>query len=264
MAGVSASEPTYAKSVPGASQGYAEWEAAGLRWLGEATAQGGARVVGVRDVAPDRLLLDRLTPAPPSVAAAEEFGAGLAATHLTGAPAWGAAPPGWEGEGWFGPASDPLPLEVGEWSTWGELYAVRLASLTRLAVDGGELTTAEAAEVDALGEHCAAGDFDTSDTPARIHGDLWSGNVMWTPDGVVLIDPAAHGGHREADLAMLDLFGAPHLDRVHAAYRDAAPLDDGWEERVGLHQLYPVLVHAVLFGGGYAGQAMRLVRALGS
>ena len=67
-----------------------------------------------------------------------------------------------------------------------------------------------------------AGEYDDlSDEPCRIHGDLWSGNVVWARDGVHLIDPAAHGGHRETDLAMLGLFGLPHLERVLRAYDEA-------------------------------------------
>ena len=99
--------------------------------------------------------------------------------------------------------------------------------------------------------------------PARIHGDLWSGNVLWGSDGTAwLIDPAAHGGHRETDLAMLALFGAPHLQRLLDAYAEAAPLADGWRERVPLHQLHPLLVHAVLFGGGYGARAAQAARSL--
>ena len=96
--------------------------------------------------------------------------------------------------------------------------------------------------------------------PARLHGDLWSGNILWSADGAVLIDPAAHGGHRETDLAMLDLFGLPHLARVLAAYDETWPLDDGWRQRVPLRQLHPLLVHAALFGGGYGAQAVAAAR----
>lgn len=78
---------------------------------------------------------------------------------------------------------------------------------------------------------------------------------MWTPDGVVLIDPAAHGGQRETDLAMLALFGCPFLDDVVRGYQRVRPLQRGWRTRVGLHQLYPLLAHVVLFGGGYPRQA---------
>jgi fructosamine-3-kinase len=83
---------------------------------------------------------------------------------------------------------------------------------------------------------------------------------MWTPGGATLIDPAAHGGHREADLAMLALFGAPHLDACLAAYQTEWPLAAGWRERVGLHQLYPLAVHALLFGSGYAAQLLARAR----
>lgn len=85
---------------------------------------------------------------------------------------------------------------------------------------------------------------------------------MWGADGAArLIDPAAHGGHRETDLAMLHLFGAPHLDRILDGYQQAAPLADGWRDRVPLHQLFPLLVHTVLFGRGYAEQAVAAARS---
>ena len=103
-----------------------------------------------------------------------------------------------------------------------------------------------------------------TEPPARLHGDLWSGNVLWAPDGAWLIDPAAHGGHRETDLAMLALFGCPHLDHVLAAYDETAPLADGWRARVPTHQLFPLLVHVVLFGRSYTAQAVAAARAVPS
>jgi fructosamine-3-kinase len=84
---------------------------------------------------------------------------------------------------------------------------------------------------------------------------------MWTPDGVVLIDPAAHAGHRETDLAMLALFGCPHYDAVIDGYQQVRPLGTGWRDRIGLHQLFPLLAHVVLFGGGYAQQTHSCARA---
>jgi fructosamine-3-kinase len=80
--------------------------------------------------------------------------------------------------------------------------------------------------------------------------------VHWGDGQAWLIDPAAHGGHRETDLAMLHLFGCPHLERLVAAYEGVNPLADGWRERIALHQLFPLLVHTVLFGRGYATQAV--------
>jgi fructosamine-3-kinase len=97
--------------------------------------------------------------------------------------------------------------------------------------------------------------------PARTHGDLWSGNVFWSGGKGWLIDPAAHGGHRETDLAMLALFGAPFLDEILAAYQAVTPLAGGWRARVPLHQLHPLLVHACLYGETYGAQAGAAARA---
>ncbi|HYN66014.1 MAG TPA: fructosamine kinase family protein, partial [Ornithinibacter sp.] len=202
-----------------------------------------------------------LTAAPATRAAAERLGRGLAATHAAGATAYGCGPPGWAGDGWLGPLSEPLPLALGAWDTWGSFYAQ--ARITPLLVEARERAVLDAADVTVLqrlADRVVDGAFDTGEPPARLHGDLWSGNVMWTARGAVLIDPAAHGGHREADLAMLALFGAPHLDRVLAAYDEVAPLADGWSERVPLHQVHPLLLHAVLFGGSYVAQTLRAAR----
>ncbi|MEU0459358.1 fructosamine kinase family protein, partial [Streptomyces sp. NPDC006129] len=131
----------------------------------------------------------------------------------------------------------------------------------RRAVDQGTVRPGEATDVERLCEHLP-GLAGPAEPPARLHGDLWSGNVLWAADGHVwLIDPAAHGGHRETDLAMLHLFGCPHLEAVLAGYQEEAPLADGWRDRVGVHQLFPLLVHAVLFGRGYAEQALAVARS---
>jgi fructosamine-3-kinase len=101
-----------------------------------------------------------------------------------------------------------------------------------------------------------------AEPPSRLHGDLWAGNVHAGGDGRLwLLDPAAHGGHRETDLAMLALFGCPQLEQLLAAYTDVTPLALGWQQRVPLHQLFPLLVHAVLFGGGYGCGAVAAARA---
>ncbi|MEZ5139333.1 MAG: fructosamine kinase family protein [Acidimicrobiales bacterium] len=95
-----------------------------------------------------------------------------------------------------------------------------------------------------------------------MHGDLWAGNRLVDRAGRSwLIDPAAHGGHREFDLAMMRLFGG-FEEACFAAYDEARPLAEGWRERVPLHQLAPLIVHAVKFGGGYRAAAAAALRSL--
>ncbi|WP_448852595.1 fructosamine kinase family protein [Corynebacterium sp. 335C] len=252
----------HVKTRPGAPDGFFDCEAAGLRWLAEAEDRGGARVVGVLGAGPGELRLARITPARATREAAAEFGARLAATHDAGADGFGAPPAGWEGDGFFGPLSDPRPMTLVPRATFGEFWADdRLAPA--LAELDGVYGPEERAVFDRLLDRLHAGEFDDDDPPARVHGDLWGGNLMWDAEGAVLIDPAAHGGHREEDLAMLALFGADHLDAIVGGYLEAHPLPGGRAgvaERTPLHHLYGVLMHAVLFGGGYAGQALSIAR----
>ncbi|SDS57453.1 Fructosamine-3-kinase [Paraoerskovia marina] len=258
---------TFRKSRAGAPAGFFEREAAGLAWI---DVPAGPRVVGVRDVGPDYLDLERIDPATPDARAARSFGVKLARLHETAAPGFGAPPDGTTGDGFFGPTDDPLALVAGTWSTWPEFYAeARLRPVADQAVERGALTSPEADRLrraaDVVGRW-GGGPCRDAD-PARVHGDLWSGNLLWTP-GVhgteaVLVDPAAHGGHRESDLAMLALFGAPHLDEILAGYGSVSAIPPGWERRATLHQLYPVAVHAVLFGGGYRARLAGMLDALG-
>lgn len=230
-------------------------EAAGLRWLAEADATPVPRVHGREEA---WLVLDRVREGRPGREAALRFGRELAGLHAAGAPAFGAPPPGGPVEAFIGLA--PMRNVTGDdWPAW---YAEhRVLPYLRRAVDAGTMDAGEAAVVERV---CArlpelAG---PAEPPARLHGDLWNGNVLWGADGRVrLIDPAAHGGHRETDLAMLALFGCPLLDAVLEGYQDVAPLASGWRARVGVHQLFPLLVHAVLFGRGYAGQALAAARS---
>lgn len=251
---------TFTKSDPQAPPGYFRWEEAGLEWLREAE---GAPVVEVRGRSDGHLALRQLSSVTPEPSAARSFGRSLAQTHDAGAAAWGCGPPGWTGDGFFGPLAEPLPLPLGSWDTWGAFYAeARLEPMVRRCRDAGLYDAGAASSFARLVGRVGAGALDTDDAPARLHGDLWSGNVMWTPSGVTLIDPAAHGGHRETDLALLALFGAPHLDEILTGYGEVHPLAEGRAARVGLHQLHCLLVHAVLFGGGYAARAHGIARHL--
>jgi len=223
----------FVKSRPAPLTGEYATEAAGLRWLGEA----GVAVPEVIEASHERLVLEWLEPGPTDP---EELGRTVARLHLAGAPAFGALPPGAPGP--FRIAAAEFP--AGESVDWPSFYAER--RLLPLA-GGSRAVEAVCARIDDL-----AG---PAEPPARLHGDLWGGNVH----GAYLIDPAAYGGHREVDLAMLRLFGWPG-DRFLAAYEEVAPLAEGHADRVELYQLLPLLVHAALFGGGYAAAAERAAR----
>ncbi|MGH1523278.1 fructosamine kinase family protein [Leifsonia sp. L25] len=246
------------KERPEAPALFFEAEAAGLRWLSDAERDGGARVVRITDVGPGRIELEEVQETRPTADAARAFGAALAATHAAGAAAFGAPPDGWDGPLFIG----RRPLPVARESTWGRFYARdRVRPYLDPAVQAGNLTAQQREVVDAALARVAAGVFDDDEPPARLHGDLWTGNVLWAPAGAVLIDPAAHGGHRETDLAMLALFGAPHLDDILAGYDAARPLRAGWRERVPVHQLHPLAVHAAGHGASYGAALAEAARA---
>lgn len=239
------------KTRPQTPAGMFEREAEGLTWLREA---GGANVPRVLGVDAECLILEWIEPGKPTTEMAEEFGRQLAVTHLAGAAEFGA-----DNEGYIG----VLPLPNRALPTWEEFYASRrIMPYVRAARDRDALTADEADTIETLMRkiHQYSG---PAEQPSRLHGDLWSGNLVWGAEGGVwLIDPAAHGGHRETDLAMLALFGAPFLQRIIDAYNETAPLADGWEDRIKLHQLHPLLVHAVMFGGGYGTRAATAAAAV--
>jgi fructosamine-3-kinase len=250
---------TLVKQNPAAPDRFFESEAAGLRWLAEATTAGGARVAAVIAVAPGRIELERIESARPTPAAARAFGAALARTHDAGADAFGSAPPAWDGPGFIG----DRPQRYAREPTWGAFYARdRVLPFLAIAEEAGSVTAAEARGVRAACELVASGAFDDDEPAARIHGDLWNGNLLWDAAGGVLIDPAAHGGHRETDLAMLALFGAPHLGEILAGYESAHRLRAGWRDRVPLHQLHPLAVHAAGYGRSYGVELATAARAV--
>ncbi|WP_104105399.1 fructosamine kinase family protein [Nocardioides sp. 616] len=232
------------KTLPHPPPGFFEAEAAGLRWLGEVP--DGAPAAEVLAVDSDCLIVRWIEPGRTTPDAAVDFGRRLARTHAAGAPAYGG-----ERDGYIG----RLPLPNRTAPTWAEFFATRrILPYLKLARDRSAIEESDATAVESVLGRLSA--LVPEEGPARIHGDLWNGNCLWGLDGAVhLIDPAAHGGHRETDLAMLSLFGLPNLQRALAAYADEAPLADGWQDRTGLHQLHPLLVHACHFGGGYGARA---------
>lgn len=249
---------TSAEAAPGSYTA----EAAGLEWIASAAgAPAVPEVLGVVDPPrPDReprmLALSWVEPGRLSSAGAEALGQGLAALHRAGAPGYCVAPPGAP----TGLRIGPLELPAGTAATWAEAYGtLRLRPLANRAANSGALTRGGLAAIERVCERLPelAG---PAEPPARLHGDLWGGNVLANTDGLpYLIDPAAYGGHREMDLAMLRLFGGPD-ERCFSAYAEAFPLADGHQERVKLWQLFPLLVHTVLFGGGYGDRVAAIAR----
>lgn len=237
----------FVKTRAGAPAAEYATEAAGLRWLAE---PGALRVPDVVAVGETFLALAWVEGG--GALDEEEFGRGLAGVHAAGAPGFGGPEPMR-----LGPVvlpNEPLP-------TWPAFYVQRrVLPLVGAARDRGALDTTGAAAVEAV---CARMDelAGPPEPPARLHGDLWAGNVHADTEGHPwLIDPAAYGGHREVDLAMYALFGAGLRGPGLAAYEEIRPLAEGWRDRVELWQLFPLLVHAVLFGGGYGASAAVLAR----
>jgi fructosamine-3-kinase len=225
-------------------------EAAGLRWLAEA---GAVPVPAVLARDSGCLVTEWAEAGGSDRQAAARFGRELAALHIFGADRFGAPWPGTI-------AGLPLPNDSGRrWPAW---YAAnRLLPYIRIARDAGALSAGDARLIESAAARSAAL-AGPDEQPSRIHGDCWSGNVLWSGGRGWLIDPAAHGGHRETDLAMLALFGAPYLDQIMAGYTEVAPLADGWRSRVPLHQLHPLLVHVCLFGASYRDSALAAARAV--
>jgi fructosamine-3-kinase len=155
-----------------------------------------------------------------------------------------------------------VPLQNAPAQGWSEFFAARrLAPALSAAREGGAIDARDAEVVEVVIRRIdeLAGD---PEPPARVHGDLWAGNLLWAADGQVwLVDAAAaHDGHRETDLAMLALFGAPYLAEIMASYDQGYPLAPGWQRRIPLHQIHPLLIHAALFGGGYGARAADAAR----
>ena len=242
----------FAKTRSGGPPGFFVTEAAGLAWLREAGSVAVPEVLDVSDDPPG-LVLEWIEPGAPHAKTEEDFGRALAELHATGAPAFGRQDRRSTG-------SRGLPNEPCE--TWAEFYAAnRLLPLARLASDAEALPPAAIRDLEGIADRLdeLGG---PAEPPARLHGDLWAGNRLVGKGGVSwLIDPASHGGHREFDLAMMRLFGG-FGDACFAAYAEGSPVAEGWQRRVPLHQLAPLVVHAIKFGGGYAGATLRALDAL--
>jgi fructosamine-3-kinase len=260
----------FVKSGAGLPDDLLSVEAAGLRWLADGDSHGvddsdGVRVPAVvalgesrgsgddhGQVGPPVLVLEWIERGVATSSTAERLGRGLATLHARGAPGFG-----WVRDGFIGSLPQRNTPMADDWpSFW---FGYRIEPLAQQATDRRSLSADAGALVRRLGDRLpdlAA----PAEPPARLHGDLWSGNVMVGAGGEPwVVDPAPYGGHREVDLAMLHLFGRPAPATIDA-YQEVTPLAPGWRERLSLWQLEPLLVHAVLFGPGYGDQAHQVLR----
>ncbi len=230
----------------------AEAEAASLRWLAAAKSVRVPHVIAANAAPSPVLVLEWIDQGTRAPGFDEALGRGLARLHGAGAPGFG-----YERNNFIG----TLPQRNTPQPRWSDFYAreriaPQLKMATRAGHIGNELGRALMQLIETMDQHCGP-----EVRPARLHGDLWSGNVIADERGQpCLVDPAAYAGHPEVDLSMMRLFGG-FAERVFDAYREAAPLPDGTEERIGLWQLYPLLVHVNLFGGGsYVHSVAQVVR----
>jgi fructosamine-3-kinase len=241
----------FLKLAPGADPRTFPAEAAGLRWLGAA---GALAVPEVLAVDPAFLVLEWIQAGPPADDFGERLGRGLAQLHRAGAER-----PGAPWTAFLGPfEQDNTPTD-----DWAEFFGRRrLAPQIRVAVDSGAIDRGLQRSLERILDRLPAL-VGAPEATARLHGDLWAGNVHRdAAGGPVLVDPSAHGGHREVDLAMMGLFGG-FSDACLAAYDEVWPRAPGHEQRSALYQLHPLLVHVVLFGAGYGAMLERAVARVG-
>lgn len=242
----------FRKAMVNAPAGFFALEAAGLRVLGEL----GARVPKVYEVTDDQLIIEQIQAKPQYKVKSPEytFGQELAQLHLAGQAA---AEPNQtfgtlEGlsHGYLGGAEIDLQPTT---TLYESLVTNRIIALTEQAIDSRQLDQ-RALE---LAKQITPGHLGPAETPTVVHGDLWAGNRMVDGTGASwLIDPSCHWGHREEDIAMMQLFGG-FGSAVFDAYNETFPLADGWRERIPTYQLVPLLVHVLLFGAGYAAATLR-------
>ncbi|MCB0487896.1 MAG: fructosamine kinase family protein [Cyclobacteriaceae bacterium] len=152
-----------------------------------------------------------------------------------------------------------LPQSNRQTSDWIEFFKdERIHSLVKRLVDSGQADFEFSNQVENVFNKLD--EIFPKEKPSLIHGDLWSGNIMADTSGhPIVIDPAVYYGHREMELAFTQLFGG-FTDQFYESYNEAFPLEPGFENRAELYNLYPILVHANLFGSSYLMTAKRIIK----
>ncbi|MEP5047336.1 MAG: fructosamine kinase family protein, partial [Balneola sp.] len=225
-----------------------ETESKGLKILSDANTD--LVIPEVVEVGKNFLLLSLLIPGSGNSGSAYGFGTELAKLHQHSAETFGLNHDNLIGK---------LPQRNHQRQNWADFFvSERIEPQIKVGIQTGKFESDLIPIVDVL--HKTVQDLFPNEQPALLHGDLWSGNYMFTKSGAASIyDPAVYYGHREMDIAMTRLFGGFSSD-FYEGYNSEYPLSDGFEDRIELYNLYPVLVHANLFGGGYVRRANEILR----
>lgn len=242
-------DPVFVKWNENAPESMFLVEAKALELL--SSAEAGLQIPAVRVASENFLVLQWIEEGGGRQNSAYDFGTGLARLHKSTTNYFGLDHNNFIGR---------LPQSNTKHATWPDFFALeRIEPQIKMGVESNKLTRSVLRDVEAL--YKKLGSIFPSEKPALLHGDLWSGNYMFTKTGVASIyDPAVYYGHREMDIAMTRLFGGFSAN-FYKGYNDEFPLEAGFEDRVTLCNLYPVLVHANLFGGSYCRQAENIIHS---
>ena len=237
-------EQVFIKTHSNPPAGFFSTEAAGLKWLHDTTAVAVPEVRAFSDDPPFLALhwIDVSVHGVVNSRNEADFGRSLAQLHRVPQHKFGRVD---------GRTTGSLALSNQPCSSWAEFFATRrLLPLAEIARNRNAMSSKDINAVERLAQNLDTLDIPV-EPPSLLHGDLWAGNRLVDTDGVSwLIDPAAHNSHREFDLAMMQLFGG-FGSECFAAYNEAYPLQRGWQRRISLHQLAPLIVHAIKFGSAY-------------
>lgn len=245
---LSSGDPLFVKWNTSAPESMFEVEAKGLELLHSANTELEIPKVVLQE--DNFLLLSWINEGGGQPNSAHEFGIELARLHKNTASSFGLDHDNFIGR---------LPQSNHQHSNWPDFFALeRIEPQVKMGIESGKLTRSVLKDVEAF--YAKLGSIFPTEKPALLHGDLWSGNYMFTKSGGASIyDPALYYGHREMELAMTRLFGGFPAN-FYDGYNEEYPLAEGFESRVNICNLYPILVHANLFGGSYCRQAENIIQ----
>jgi len=243
-------ERVFVKTHNDPPENFFSTEAAGLEWLRDTGTVNVPQVLAFSDE-PAYLALEWIDEGRGTKSSDESLGQALAALHQCGQPSFGR-----QDRRTTGSLAMPNEPKTG----WAEFYATqRLQPLIKIAEQRSALSKAQCTALQTIADNLSAVTI-ASDEPSLLHGDLWAGNRIVDRSGISwLIDPAAHRGHREFDLSMMQLFGG-YSDVCFHAYHEVFPITPDFESRIALHQLAPLLVHLVKFGDSYKSGVLNAIK----